>query len=122
MERSGKLSVARIALFLALVASITGQSFLLIILPPLGRRLGLTDLQTGAILSASALMLILCAPIWGYLSERIGRKPVFLVAIGAAASAWLFYSVVLNWRSEGLIGAGLFLWLFFSVRVSSFRQ
>ena len=62
-------------------------------------------------------MLILCAPIWGYLSERIGRKPVFLVAIGAAASAWLFYSVVLNWRSEGLIGAGLFLWLFFSVRV-----
>lgn len=111
------MSVARIALFLALVASITGQSFLLIILPPLGRRLGLTDLQTGAILSASALTLIICAPIWGYLSERIGRKPVFLVALGATASAWFLYSFFLSWRGDGLIGAALFLWLFFSIRI-----
>ncbi|WP_439626167.1 MFS transporter [Shinella sp.] len=96
MERSARTPVARIALFWALIANVTGQSFLLVILPPLGRRLGLTDLQTGAPLSASALMLIISAPIWGYLRERIGRKPVLLLALGSAASAWLAYSVIVE--------------------------
>jgi len=47
---------ARIALFLALAANPTGQSFLLVILPPLGRQLGFPDIQTGLISSVAAKM------------------------------------------------------------------
>lgn len=58
------------------MANAAGQSFLFAVLPPLGRRLSFTDIQKGGILSASALLLMIAAPVWGYLTERIGRRPV----------------------------------------------
>nr|MBL8457156.1 MFS transporter [Zoogloeaceae bacterium] len=67
---------AQAGLFLALLCNAAGQSFLNVVLPPLGRRLGFSDLQTGLILSVSALLLMLTAAAWGYASERIGRRPV----------------------------------------------
>lgn len=80
-------SLASLALFLALMAKAAGQSFLVVVLPPLGRRLGFTDIQTGAILSVSALLLMIAAPTWGYLTERIGRRPVLVIALAGAMHA-----------------------------------
>ena len=107
---------AQIALFLALVANAAGQSFLFVILPPLGRQLGFSDIQTGLILSVSALLLIVSAPAWGYLSERIGRRPVLLIALAGAALAPAAFSVIIGVRMEGTVAATMALVLFFAVR------
>jgi DHA1 family tetracycline resistance protein-like MFS transporter len=116
MEARSRTTTAQFALFLGLTINTAGQSFLLVVLPPLGRRLGFSDIQTGAILSISALLLMVSAPAWGYLSERIGRRPVLLTALAGAAIAAALFGMIVHLRLAGALGAVLTLGLFMSVR------
>lgn len=107
---------AQAALFLAVMANSAGQAFLLAILPPLGRRLGFADVETGAILSIAALALIVAAPLWGFWSESRGRRPAILTALAAGAVAPLVLGFVIGERMTGAIGSGLALALLFLIR------
>lgn len=107
---------AQVGLFFALFCNAVGQSFLNVVLPPLGRLLGFTDMETGTILSVSALLLILTAPIWGYASERIGRRPVLLLALSAAIVAPLLFALIIARSMDGTLATGLTLILLLSVR------
>lgn len=109
---------AKFALFLALVANVTGQSFLFVVLPALGRQMGFSDVATGAILSISALLLIAVAPVWGYVSERVGRRPVVLTALAGAGLGLVAYGVVISARMDGALGAAAALGLFFAARAA----
>lgn len=109
---------AKAALFLALMANVASQIFLMTILPPLGRRLGFTDLQSGAILSVSALILIVSAPIWGYVSERAGRRPVLLIALAGSVLGPALYGLIVGARLEGTLGAMAALALLFAARAA----
>lgn len=109
-------SLASLALFLALMAKAAGQSFLVVVLPPLGRRLGFTDIQTGAILSVSALLLMIAAPTWGYLTERIGRCPVLVIALAGAMHAPLAFGFIVGCRLDATMSAALALGLFLAAR------
>ncbi|RDI95076.1 MFS transporter [Meiothermus sp. QL-1] len=103
-------------LFLTLFNSILGLSVLFPILGPLGRELGLSEVQVGLFSTGYALMQFLLSPYWGRRSEQ-GRKPVLLVGIlGFAASfylfalfAWLGYQKILGegWLFACLISARL---------------
>ena len=53
-----------------------GQTLVFILLPSLGRAAGLAEIQVGLIISCSSLAFALASPIWGYLSELRGRRPV----------------------------------------------
>jgi DHA1 family tetracycline resistance protein-like MFS transporter len=101
---------------LGLAANAAGQSFLLVVLPPLGRRLGFSDMETGAILSVSALLLIVFAPIWGYVSERIGRRKVMLIALSGASLGPAAFSVIVGARISETISAAVALMLLFVSR------
>lgn len=107
---------APIALFFCLVANAAGQSFLLVILPPLGRQLGFSDIQTGLILSVSALLLMASAATWGYLSECMGRRPVLMIALGGAGLALAAFSAVIGARMAGAIAVTTALIFFFAIR------
>lgn len=70
-----------------------GQSLLFIIVAPMARSIGLTELQFGLAFSIANISLIFAGPFWGKKSDVIGRKPVFIVglfgsAIGTLAMAW----------------------------------
>lgn len=109
-------SLAQVALFLALMANAAGQSLLFVVLPPLGRRLGFTDIQAGTILSASALLLMIAAPAWGYLTERIGRRPVLVIALTGAMLAPLAFGFIVGCRLDGAMSGVLALGLFLAAR------
>lgn len=75
---------------------------------------GATPLQTGLLVSSYALMQMIGAPILGRLSDRFGRRPVFLISIagtfigllilGFASSLWmLFASRILSGLTAGNI-------------------
>ncbi|MGO4408301.1 MFS transporter [Bosea sp. RAF48] len=118
MEVRSRTTKAQFALCLGLTINTTGQSFLLVVLPPLGRRLGFSDIQTGAILSISALLLMVSAPAWGYLSERMGRRPVLLAALAGAAIAAASFGMIVHFRLMGAFGAALAVGLFISFRAA----
>ncbi len=112
-----KLRMPLVALFLALTGNAAGQSFFLVTIPPLGRRLGFSDLQGGLLVGLSALLLVISAPVWGFASERIGRRRVLLVSLTAAALALAGCALVIHLRSAEMLAAGTAFVCLFVVRL-----
>ncbi|HEX2669828.1 MAG TPA: MFS transporter [Polyangiaceae bacterium] len=91
-----RASVPRL-LFITLFNSILGLSVLFPILAPLGRELGLSELQVGSLSASYALMQVLVSPAWGRLSERIGRKPVLLTGVLGFGVSFLGFALLADW-------------------------
>lgn len=100
------------ALLLAMFAITVGYGIVLPILPFLVERLaGTTDAttlswHTGLLTGTYILAIFLFAPLWGKVSDRIGRRPVLLLGLtGFAATVALFALV----ESLPLVYLGRFL-------------
>ncbi len=68
---------------LGLFVNTAAQAFLYATLPAAGRGIGLVETQTGLILGGGAILGMLTAPVWGFLSERWGRRKVLVLAMSA---------------------------------------
>lgn len=96
-------------LFACLLVIGAGNSMLLAVAPPLVRQLRLPDSSIGWIFSLSALLWVFASPYWGRLSDRVGRKPVAAMGLGAyAVSMTLFGVVVMLGLAGWVAGAWLF--------------
>lgn len=99
-----------LVLIAALLATGIGQSLVFAILAPLGREVGLVEVQITSIIALSALIFAMASPYWGRLSDRIGRKPVILIGlIGYTLGTLLFTSVFLAGLTGVLSGVALYL-------------
>lgn len=97
-------------IFLALFNSILGLSVLFPILGPLGRQLGLGELQVGSLTAAYALAQFVGSPYWGRKSEVVGRKPVILRGILGFALTFLAFGLLSHLGLAGtLTGTPLYL-------------
>jgi MFS family permease len=102
-------------LFICLLVIGAGNSMLLAVAPPLVRELNLPDSSVGWIFSLSALLWVLMSPGWGRLSDRIGRKPVAALGLGAYAVSMASFGFVVMLGLNGiLVGIWLFTWLMLS--------
>jgi len=65
---------------------------------------------TGVIVAAFTIAQLASAPMWGRFSDRYGRRPALLIALGASAIAYLIFgfanSLVLLFLSRVVQGAG----------------
>ena len=65
---------------------------------------------TGFIVAAFTVAQLVSAPMWGRFSDRVGRRPVLLIALGAAGIAYLIFgfahSLLLLFLSRLVQGAG----------------
>lgn len=93
-----------VLLFVALFNSILGLSLLFPIFAPLGRELGLNEVEIGLFSSSYALMQLLLAPMWGRRSERVGRKPVLLIGVIGFAIGFGAFGAVAHLGMRGLLG------------------
>ena len=59
----------------------------------------------GLLVASYAVMRMICGPVWGSLSDRIGRKPILLIGI-------LGYAVTMLW-----FGLATKLWMLFAARI-----
>lgn len=99
-----------LVLIASLMATAIGQSLIFAILAPLGREVGLVELQITSIVASSALVFALASPHWGRFSDRIGRKPVILIGLlGYTVGTVLFTSVFLAGLMGALSGLGLYV-------------
>jgi multidrug resistance protein len=73
--------------FGTILIDFVGFSVLVPVLPLYAERLGAAPHQVGLILTVYALAQLLFLPAWGWVSDRIGRRPVLLVSLfGTAVS------------------------------------
>ncbi|MEP6742325.1 MAG: MFS transporter [bacterium] len=75
----------------------------------LGRHFGVGTVM-GFIVASFTLAQLLSAPMWGRFSDRVGRRPTLLIALGASAIAYLIFgfahSLLVLFLSRLVQGAG----------------
>ena len=91
-------------LILALMATGIGQSLVFAILAPLGREVQLSELQITSIIAISALVFGVIAPVWGRLSDRVGRKPIIITGLLGYTVGTLLFTSVFYAGLAGLLG------------------
>jgi len=101
-----------------------GQSFVFVIVPPLARDLGLSEIQTSLVFAISAVAWALTSASWGRASDKYGRRniavlglvgyaisliamitPLFLVERNVMDLAFLFPLLIFGRLFNGLIGS-----------------
>ena len=92
-------------LFAVMFLVMVGFGIIIPVLPFYAENIGASPTQLGFLMAVYSLMQLLFAPIWGRISDRIGRKPVILIGIlGLSLS---FY----------LMGISTSLWMLFVARI-----
>ena len=101
-----------------------GQSFVFVLVPPLARDLGLSEIQTSSIFAISALAWATTSAFWGRTSDKFGRRniailglvgysislialitPLFLAQKNLLNVTLLFPALVLGRLINGLVGS-----------------
>ncbi|WP_337588811.1 MFS transporter [Parvularcula oceani] len=80
-----------------------GQTVLFAILPPIARDIGMSEMQVGLIFTVSAAFWVLTSPRWGRLSDRLGRRPVALIGVGAFVLAMLALTAAIGIAMSGAL-------------------
>lgn len=104
------LTRARRTLLASIVIIWMGFTVLFPLLAPLGREMGLGELQITSIIGTSSLVVFLASPLWGRLSDRMGRKRVLMIGVFGFAGGTLLFNTVLGLGLSGVL-SGLTLYL-----------
>ncbi|ASQ90351.1 tetracycline resistance MFS efflux pump [Prosthecochloris sp. GSB1] len=80
-------------LFLTVLLDLIGFGIVLPLLPTYAKDLGANPFMIGLIAAVYSTMQFLFSPVWGKLSDYIGRRPVMLVSIFLAAVSYFFFSM-----------------------------
>lgn len=106
-------AIARLLIFAIVCIDLLGFAIVLPLLPRYAEYFSADGLQVGLLFASFSLMQFLFAPLWGRLSDQIGRRPVLLVGlVGSVVFYGLFgYASTLD-RDALLFGLSPLTWLF----------
>ena len=84
----GKLTVLMITAFVDML----GLIIVYPLLPFYAQHLGANAAMVGALVASFSVAQLLAAPVWGWLSDRYGRRPAILVGLLLSAVAYLVFA------------------------------
>ena len=84
----GKLTVLMITAFVDML----GLIIIYPLLPFYAEKLGANAAMVGALIAAFSVAQLVAAPVWGWLSDRYGRRPAILVGLLLSAVAYVIFA------------------------------
>jgi MFS family permease len=93
-----------LVIFLTVFVDLIGFGLVLPLLPNYSKNFGASGFEVGIIMAAYSLMQFLFAPMWGALSDRIGRRPVLLVSLAGAAVAYGIFAIGSGMTGRAALG------------------
>ncbi len=99
-----------LTLFSVVVIDLVGFGVVIPILPYLAESFGASATVLGLLLTCYSAMQFLFAPVWGRISDRVGRRPVMLITIAGTSLALLALGLApsLPWLFVARLFGGLF--------------
>ena len=91
-------------LFLIVFIDLVGFGLVIPLLPFYALRFGAPPQEVTLLLAIYSLMQLFAAPLWGRLSDRVGRRPVLMISMAASVLAYLW------------IGSATAMWMLFTAR------
>lgn len=82
-----------VIIFGTVFIDLLGFGIIIPLLPFYAETFGATGLVVGLLLASFSLMQFLFAPIWGRISDRIGRRPVILVGLFGSFASYLIFGL-----------------------------
>ena len=92
-------------LFAVMFLVMVGFGIIIPVLPFYAEDIGANPTQLGFLMGVYSLMQLLFAPMWGRISDRVGRKPVIMIGILGLSLSFL------------LMGVSSSLWMLFVARI-----
>ena len=80
-------------LFVIVFIDLVGFGMVIPVMPLYAQRLGASEAWVGLLSTLYSLMQFVFAPVWGRISDRMGRRPVLLVSIAMTAVAFAIYGL-----------------------------
>ncbi len=89
-------------LFLTVFIDLIGFGMVIPFLSFYAREYGASGIAVGTVVGIYSIMQFFFAPVWGRLSDRIGRRPVILISLTASCIGYLLFGLA---RSLGILFA-----------------
>jgi MFS family permease len=99
-----------LVIFMTVFIDLIGFGIVMPLLPLYGKQFGANGSMIGLIIASFSVMQFVFSPIWGRLSDRVGRRPVLLISLTGGAVSYALFTVASTMR--GFSG----LWLLLASR------
>jgi len=83
---------SRFVLFLTVFIDLIGFGMVIPFLAYYAREYGASGTTVGAVVGIYSIMQFFFAPVWGRLSDRVGRRPILLVSLTASFTGYLLFA------------------------------
>jgi DHA1 family tetracycline resistance protein-like MFS transporter len=83
-------------LCLVVFIGLTGVGIVIPLFPFFAEKVGASPIEVTMLMAVFAAGQFVMAPFWGWLSDRVGRKPIFIVTLAGSALSYLFLGLADN--------------------------
>lgn len=102
-------------IFLTVFIDLLGFGIVLPLLPRYGKAFGAGEATLGLLMASFSAMQFLFAPLWGRISDKVGRRPVLMLGLLGSTGSYALFGYATSLGGEGmLLGLGTMAWLFIS--------
>jgi MFS transporter, DHA1 family, tetracycline resistance protein len=100
-------------IFVTVFIDLLGFGIVLPLLPRYADAFGASRLELGLLMASFSAMQLVFAPIWGGISDRIGRRPVLLIGLAGSTISYAAFGYVTTLGATGtMLGLAVLPWLF----------
>ena len=103
-------------LFMVMLVTAAGNTAMQSVMPSIGTELGVADVWISIAYTWSALLWVVCAPIWARRSDRRGRKAMMAVGLIGFIASFALCGMVLWFGLAGALSAAATLLFFAAAR------
>src|SRR5262245_36120900 len=103
-----------LVIFLTVFIDLIGFGMVLPLLPIYAQQFGVDQhgISLGLLMASFSAMQFLFAPVWGRISDRIGRRPVLMIGLAGSVLCYSIFALATIWKCLALlfvarIGAGI---------------
>ncbi len=105
----------KLIIFLIVCIDLLGFGIVLPLLPYYGVYYDASKIEIGLLMASYSAMQFLFAPIWGRISDRIGRRPILLLGLTGSTTCYALFGWISQHPAEAVIaGLSPLAWLFIS--------